>query len=185
MQVARARAAGADAWIAFGLPQDAAEMVKSFRKLGFAPRLFIAQGAADPAFVSLVGQDAEFAVGIAAYDRRARTAGNEAFAQAYAKKWSADPGLLAAEGYAAARVLAEAVRRAGSLDQEKLREALAALEAETPLGGFKADRDGAQTAARVLLLQVRRGRREIVWPAGLATVPWQPMPAWSARKPLN
>src|SRR3972149_12487 len=33
-QVARAKAAGAGGWIAFGLPQDAAEMVKSFRRLG-------------------------------------------------------------------------------------------------------------------------------------------------------
>jgi branched-chain amino acid transport system substrate-binding protein len=184
-QVVKARAGGAEAWIAFGLPQDGAEMVKSFRKQRYAPRLFVAQGAAEADFIKRLGQDAEYAVGIAAYDRRARTRGNAEFAQAYAKKWSAEPGALAAEGYAAAKVLEEAVRRAGSFDQEKLRDALAALETETPLGAYKVDRSGAQLAGRPLLLQILRGRREIVWPEALATAKWQPYPAWDARKPLK
>ncbi len=184
-QVAKARAAGAEAWIAFGLAQDAAEMVKSFRKLGFAPRLFVAQGAAQPDFVTRLGQDAEFAIGILPYDRRAGTRGNREFIQAYAKKWSAEPGALAAEGYAAAKVLEEAVRRAGSFDQEKIREALAALETETPLGAYKVARTGAQLAARPLLEQIVRGRREIVWPEAYATAKLQPYPAWEARRPLK
>jgi branched-chain amino acid transport system substrate-binding protein len=184
-QVARARASGADAWIAFGLPQDAAEMVKNFRRLGFAPRLFVAQGAADPDFIKRVGQDAEFAVGITAYDRRAATRDNARFVRAYTTKWSAEPGLLAAEGYAAAKVLEEAVRRAGSTDTDKLRVTLADLETETPLGGYKVDRDGVQLAARPLLVQIIRGRREIIWPEAFATAKLQPYAAWETRKPLK
>ena len=185
LQVARARAADIEAWIAFGLPQDAAEMVKNFRKLGFAPRLFVAQGAADADFIARVGQDAEYAVGIAAYDRRARTRGNAQFAPAFAKRWSAEPGHLAAEGYAAAKILEEAVRRAASLEQEKLRETLAALETETPLGAYQVDRSGAQLAARPLLVQIVRGRRNIVWPEAYATAKWQPYLSWDARKPMK
>ena len=183
--VASARATGAEAWIAFGLAQDAAEMVKNFRRLRYAPQLFVAQGAADPDFSRRVGQDAELAVGIAAYERRAATRGNAQFAQAYAKKWSAEPGALAAQGYAAAKVLEEAVRRAGTIDQEKLRETLAALELETPLGPYKVDRSGAQAAARPLLVQILKGRREIVWPEALATAKPQPYAGWEARKPLK
>jgi branched-chain amino acid transport system substrate-binding protein len=184
-QVQKARAAGIEAWIAFGLAQDGAEMVKTFRKQRYAPRLFVAHGAADADFIKRLGQDAEYAVGILAYDRRARTRGNAEFAQAYAKKWSAEPSALAAEGYAAAKVLEEAVRRAASFDPEKLREALLALETETPLGAYKVDRAGAQLAAQPLLVQVQRGRREIVWPEALATAKWQPYPAWETRQPLK
>ena len=184
-QVARAKSAGAEGWIAFGLPQDAAEMVKNFRRLRYAPSLFVAQGVADPDFIKRVGQDAEFSVGIPAYERRAATRGNAQFVLAYAKKWSAEPGLLAAEGYAAAKVLEEAVRRAGGVETEKLRETLEALETETPLGGYKVDRTGAQVAARPLLVQIIRGRREIVWPEALATAKLQPYPAWDARKILK
>jgi len=184
-QVARARAAGAEAWIAFGLARDAADMVKSFRKLDYAPRLFVAQGVADPEFIARVGQDAEYAVGISPYERKAATRGNAQFAQAFAKKWSAEPGHLAAAGYAAATLLAEAVRLTGSLEQEKLREALASLEAETPLGRYKVDRNGAQVGAQPLLVQILRGRREIVWPEALATAKRQPYPAWETRKVIK
>ena len=160
-------------------------MVKSFRKLGFAPRLFVAQGASESEFIKRVGQDAEFAVGISAYERRAATTGNAQFVQAYARKWSAEPGHLAAEGYAAAKILEEAVRRAGTTDPEKLRETLAGCEIETPLGPYKVERSGAQAAARPLLVQILRGRREIVWPEALATAKLQPYPAWEARKSLK
>lgn len=183
--VARARAAGAEAWIAFGLPKDAAEMVKALQKTGYAPRVFVAQGAAQPEFVARLGQAAEYAVGIAPYDLRARTRGNAEFVQAYKKKWSTEPGAIAAEGYAAAKLLEEAVRRAGSFDQEKLRAALAALNTETPIGAYKVARSGAQTGAQPLLTQVQRGRREVVWPAAYATAKWQPYPAWEERKPLQ
>jgi branched-chain amino acid transport system substrate-binding protein len=183
--IARARAAGAEAWIAFGQPKDAVEMVKAFQKAGYAPRLFIAQGAAQPSFVARLGQAAEYSIGIAPYDSRARTRGNAEFAQAYTKKWSAEPGATAAEGYAAARLLEEAVRRAGSIDQDKLRETLAGLETETPIGAYKVDASGAQLAARALLTQVQRGRREVVWPEAYATAKWQPYPAWEERKPLQ
>jgi hypothetical protein len=46
-------------------------------------------------------------------------------------------------------------------------------------------RSGAQAAARPLLLQVIRGRRQIIWPEALATAKWQPLPAWDARRPLK
>jgi branched-chain amino acid transport system substrate-binding protein len=184
-QLLRARAAGAEAWIAFGLPQDAVETVKTFRKHRYAPRLFVAQGAASADFIKRTGQDAEFTVGISGYDPRARTPGNAEFVRDFAARWSAEPSLSAAEGYAAAKVLEAAVRRAGSFDQEKIRDAFSTLETTTPLGAYKVDRSGAQLAAQPLLLQVQRGRREIVWPEPLANAKVQPYPAWDARKTLK
>ena len=182
----KARASQAEGWIAFGLPRDAADMVKSFRKKGYAPHMFVAQGAADPQFIRLIGQDAEHALGITPWERAFRTRENQRFAEAYARKWSAEPTLLAAQGYAAAKVLEEAVRRAGSLDQEKLRDALQALELETPLGPYKVDQSGAQLAAKPAVVQIQRGRREIVWPDTLATAKWQlPYPRWDERKVLR
>jgi len=185
-QAKRAQADGAEAWIAFGLPQDAAEMVKSLRKLRFAPRLFVAQGASDPDFIKRVGQDAENVIGILPYDRRAAMPANRRFVDAFTKKWSAEPSQSAAEGYTAGKVLEEGVRRAGSLEPEKLREALAALEMETPLGQYKVDRDGVQQGVRPLLTQIQRGRRVVIWPEALAGAkPVLPYPAWDTRKPLK
>ncbi len=186
-QVAKAQAAQADAWIAFGEVRDAVEMVKTFKRAGYAPRLFFARKATDPAFVAAVGQDAEFSLGAVEYDARLATAANAGFAKAFAAKWSSQPGPAAAEGYAAATVLAEAVRRASSFDQEKLRATLARFEIDTVLGRYKVDAaSGEQTGIRPAVAQIQRGRPEVVWPNALQTAqPLLPFPQWSERRLLT
>ena len=185
-QIEKAKAIQAEAWIAFGLARDAAEMVKSFRKHAYAPAMFAALGAADPQFIRLLGQDAEFALGITAWERGYGTRENQRFGELYSRKWSAEPTLLAAQGYAAAKVLENAVRRAGTLDQDRIRDALLALELETPLGRYKVDKSGLQLGARPALVQIQRGRRQVVWPEDLATAKWQlPYPRWEERKLLR
>jgi branched-chain amino acid transport system substrate-binding protein len=183
-QVAAARARNAEAWIAFGQPEDAAEMVKFFKGIGYAPWMFLAQGAAEPRFLQFVGQDAEFALGLAAYDPRFATRGNDAFVQAWRRRWQGEPGALAAATYSAALVLEEAVRKAGSLEQERLRETLSALDMDTPVGRYQVDATGAQVGAQAAVVQVLGGRRELVWPAALATAQWRlPYPRWDERPP--
>ena len=175
--VAKARIANAEAWIAFGGAADAADMVKTFKRLDYAPRLFFARGAADAKFITLVGQDAEFTLLSIEYDARFATPGNDKFVKAYAARWGTAPGPSAAEGYAAATVLAAAVRRAGSFDQEKLRAALAALETDTVLGRHKVNPAGEQVAARPTLAQVRGGKHGVLT-RGERPVPY---PQWSER----
>lgn len=173
-QVAKARAARAEAWIAFGDTRDAAEMVKTFKRLDYAPQLFFARGASHPRFIDLLGQDAEFSLGAVDFDPRVGEAAR-AFARAFAAKWSATPGFPAAEGYAAGVVLAAAVRNAGTLDQEKLRSALAAAQVPTPLGTYKVSpQNGAQAGARPLVVQIRKGRPE-------PENPLLPYPQWNER----
>ena len=185
--VAMAKSARTEAWVAFGEATDAAEMVKTFKRLDYAPRLFFAQGAADPRFIAAVGQDAEQAIGLSAYEPFFATRGNADFVKAFEARWSSPPGLSAAEGYAAGTVLAEAVRRAGTLDQDRLRETLASLSTETVLGGYKLDPgSGEQLGARPALLQILKGRREVVWPDALATAMWRlPYPGWQKREILQ
>jgi branched-chain amino acid transport system substrate-binding protein len=128
-----------------------------------------------------VGQDAEFTLTVIEYDARLASPGNEKFVKAYAAKWSAAPGPAAAEGYVAGTVAAAAVRRAGSLDQEKLREALAALEADTLFGRYKVNPAGEQVAARPALAQIRGGKPGVL-ARGERPVPY---PAWNERQVLK
>jgi branched-chain amino acid transport system substrate-binding protein len=174
VQVARARAAQADAWIAFGDVRDAAEMVKTFKRLDYAPPLFFAQGAAHPRFIALLGQDAEWSLGAADFDPRlGGVAGS--FAKAYEAKFTVPPGLAAAEGYAAGSVLAAAVRAAGTFAQESVRAALAELEIATVLGEYRvAPESGAQIGARPQVVQIRLGRPE-------PGTPLLPYPQWDER----
>lgn len=184
-QIVKARARNAEAWIAFGQPEDAANMVKSFKRIGYAPWIFLAQGAAEPKFLKFVGQDAEFALGVSPYETTFRTRGNPEFVEAWRKRWSTDPGRVAATAFASLLVLEEAVRKAGTVESGRLRAALAALHTETPIGPYRVDALGTQVAAKPAVMQIVAGRREIVWPEALATAKWQlPYPRWDERKPL-
>ena len=186
-QVAEARQRGLAAWIAFGEVREAADMVRTFKRLEYAPQLFYARAAAEPAFIELLGQDAEFSLAAMEYDARLDTPGNATFAKAYAARWSQAPGLAAAQGYAAAQVLHAAVRKAGTLDQEKLRAALAALEADTVLGPYRVDAaSGAQAGTPAPVAQILRGRATVVWPREMERAnALLPYPQWGERSLLK
>lgn len=181
-QIAKARSRDAQAWIAFGQAEDAAEMIKAFKRIGYAPWMFLAQGAAEPRFISLVGRDAEFTLGISPYQPSFRTRGNDAFVQAWRKRWSTEPGAVAATTYAAALVLEAGVRGAQGTETERLSTALAALELETPIGTYRVEANGMQVGVKPVVVQILRGKREIVWPEALATAKWRlPYPRWDER----
>ena len=170
--VQKARDAHADAWIAFGEARDAADMARAFKENGYAPQLFFARGVGDPKFVSLAGMDGERSVGAAAYDARLAPP-DDRFVKAFRSKWSSTPGPAAAEGYAAATVLAAAVAQAKTLQQEKLRAVLATLRTDTPLGGYRVDAaSGAQVQARPVMMQIVDGRPRAVAP-GSPVLPFQ------------
>ena len=182
VQIAKARAAGADAWIAFGEPRDAAEMVKSFKRFNFAPRLFYAGGAADPTFIEYVGQDAEYTLASREYDTRLPTPGNDAFVKAFNARWSSSPRAPAAEGYSAATVLGEALRRAGT-DAARLREVLGSAEIPTVLGTYKVDpKTGEQTGTQPALVQIIKGKPLLVAPTEGISTPVVVYPQWSERR---
>jgi branched-chain amino acid transport system substrate-binding protein len=87
-----------------------------------------------------------------------------------------------AAGYGGCQVLTEAVRRAGSLDGGKIREAILTLDFNTVFGAFKVDPDGLQIAHKMVLFQWQDGQKVIVWPEELAPgKPRFPTPPWSQR----
>lgn len=174
-QIAAARRRNAEAWIGFGVARDAAEMVKSFKRIGYAPWMFLAQGASEPDFLLQVGQDAEFALGLSTYEPGFAGPANAAFVAAWRKRWPGEPDAVAAHAYSAGLVLAAAVRAAGSLDSEALRDALATLDVEMPMGPYR--------DLKPAVIQIQGGRREVVWPPALATAKWRlPYPRWDERR---
>jgi branched-chain amino acid transport system substrate-binding protein len=109
--------------------------------------------------------------------------GAREFAESYRKEFpGADLHYLSASGYGSCQVLAEAVRRAGSLDGEKLRDATLKMDLNTVFGGFRVDRNGLQISHKMLLFQWQDGKKVIVWPEELApATPRFRTPPWSQR----
>ena len=185
--VEKARIGEPHAWLVFGELRDAAELVKAMKNAAYAPQLFFARSASDPKLAELIGQDAELALGASEYDPRFSTPGNKEFVAAFTARWGSAPTAAAAEGWAAATVLAEGLKRAGSADPAKLRAAIAELALTTVLGPFRVDpATGAQTATAPAVTQILLGRPQIVWPDALATAKRVlPYPQWSDREYLK
>ena len=101
-------------------------------------------------------------------------------------KWRAaykdEPDVHSAYGWSGGMLLEAAVKRAGSLDSDKLREAFLSLETKTVLPGiFKLDREtGLQVGQTLGVVQWQKGVRQVVAPAEIATAQFMP-----ALKPWN
>lgn len=187
--VQSARASGAQAWIAFGSVADAAQMIKTFKRLKYAPAFFFASGSADRRVLRLVGQDAERSLGAVRYHPGAPTSGNDRFVRSFEARWGTAPTPAAAEGYAAGTVLAEALRRAGTTDPASLAATLSTMRTETVLGEYRVDpASGAQLATEPLVTQVLRAQFPIAWPPALrkesSVLPYPLLsyPEWAERE---
>ncbi len=181
--IVKARQQNPDVWVSIAYPNEAIEMVRQFRGTNYLPKAFISNGVSQEDFLKVTGQDGEYAIGISLYEPGVKTKGNAAFVQAFEAKYGYEPGYYAGFGYSGATVLEEAVVKAGSLDQDKLRATLGAMETDTVLGHYRVQpATGLQIGAKGLLVQILKGKREIVWPDELRTAdPVVPVPAWSKR----
>jgi branched-chain amino acid transport system substrate-binding protein len=181
--IAKARQADPDMWVSVGYPNEAIEMVRQFRSSNYLPKLFVHNGVSIDDFLKASGKDGEFAVGISLYEPSLKTQGNAEFVKAFSEKYKMEPGYYSGFAFAGGTVLEAAVKAAGSLDQEKIRDTLTTLELDTVMGHHKVDpKTGGQIGVKGLLVQVRNGKREIIWPESMKTVEAViPQPAWAQR----
>ena len=177
--------------------EDAVAITRQMKALNVNPRMYgLTVGVDSLKFYEALGRDAEFVYGATPWvpelvDLRAggliplarQCPGAREFVEAYKREFpGADFSYHAAAGYGGCEVLVEAVRRAGSLDSKKLREAILKLDRNTVFGGFRVDRDGAQIGHKALLFQWQDGKKVIVWPEELAPGRARfPTPPWSQR----
>jgi branched-chain amino acid transport system substrate-binding protein len=95
--------------------------------------------------------------------------GAREFVDAYRQEFpKADLSYQTAQGYAACQILLEAIKRAGSVDGEKLRDVISRMDLNTVFGAFKVDGDGVQVAHKMVTFQWQDGKKVIVWPEELA-----------------
>ena len=177
------RAANPDVLAASTYFDDAVAITRQMKELDLNPKMYgITVGGDLPEFYDLLKQNAEYITGATQWEAALPYPGNSEFNEAYKKEFGREPVYHSAAGYAGCLVYLESVKRAGTLDSEKVREVLLKLEMKTPFGDFKVDQDGFQTAHKMVTAQWQDGKKVIVWPDELATgKPRFPTPPWSQR----
>jgi len=105
------------------------------------------------------------------------------FAEDFEAEYDYAPPYQAAESAAAVLVYADAIERAGSLDKDEVRDALAATEMQTFYGNIDFDETGKNTAKPMVLYQVQGGEYKVVAPTEWASSELRhPIPPWSERE---
>jgi branched-chain amino acid transport system substrate-binding protein len=160
---------------------DFVTVVRQMREHGVDVAMFGTSGAVDE-FRDALGDAAEFAYGLSAWEPSLPNPGIAEFVDAYRQAFGQAPSFHAAGAYGSCQLFMEAARRAGSLDPEALREQLLALETRTVFGDYGVDGRGYQTANRGVFVQWQDGRKVVVWPEDVATAePRFPTPPWHER----
>jgi len=172
-------------------------IARQLRELGVNPKMFaVTVGGDFPEFYQILRRNAEFIYGPSQWEAELVTLragglipiarqypGAREFVESHRKEFpGADLSYHTAEGYGACQVLVEAIRRAGSVDGEKVRDAILKMDLHTVFGAFKVDPDGLQIAHKMVLFQWQDGKKVIVWPEELAPGRAKfPTPPWSQR----
>jgi len=195
--LAKVRAANPDVLAAVTYFEDTVAITRQMKDLSVNPKMYgLTTGVDSLRFYELLGRTAEFVYGVTPWvpelvELRAgglipiarQYPGAREFVESYKREFpGADFSYHSAAGYGGCQILVEAIRRAGSLDSRKLREAILKIDRNTVFGGFRVDRDGLQIAHKMLMFQWQDGKKVIVWPEELAPgKPRFPTPPWSQR----
>ncbi|MGH7307493.1 MAG: amino acid ABC transporter substrate-binding protein [Candidatus Rokuibacteriota bacterium] len=179
------RAAGAEALFSNSYFADAAAQLRQLREQNINLKLFSSTvGPGLPNFPEQLGSTAEYVLGFSQWEplpKILKHPGMQDYIDRYEKRFHEKPNYHAGGAYGALQVTEAALKKAGSFDQEKVREAMASLEAQTIFGRYKVDAKGMNSHEGITF-QILKGQRRVVWPDKWAeTKPELPVPEWSKR----
>jgi branched-chain amino acid transport system substrate-binding protein len=163
--------------------EDGVGLVRSLKQLRYSPKIMFQTSAPSNAGQYSSGIGVGSTEGVfytVSWHQDAKTPNNTEFVSGYKAAYqNADPAEDAADAYAAAEVLQEAVTKVGSLDQTKIREWLHANTVQTILGPLSWTATG-EPNGKFLLAQWQSGKPQVVAPAEAATSQTvvNPKPDW-------
>ena len=177
------RAANPDVVAAATYFDDAVALTRQMKELNVNPKMYgVTVGGDLPEFYDTLKQNAEYIYGATQWEHTLPYPGNPEYFEAYKKDFGHEPSYHSTAGYAGCLIYAEAVKRANSLDADKVREQLLKLEMRTPFGDYKVEADGFQVAHKMVTFQWQKEKKVTVWPDELAQgKPLFPTPPWTSR----
>jgi branched-chain amino acid transport system substrate-binding protein len=169
--------------VAGGGASSAIVITRQMRELDVNVKMAgVTPGGSLPDYYKDLGNAAEFVYAGSPWQPGLPYPGNREFVAAYQRAFTRAPSFYAAASYAGCQLFADAVRRAGSLDADKIREALLQVKTQTVFGDFAVDERGFQVAHKTVTIQWQDGQAAVVWPDAAATSqPRFPTPPWSQR----
>jgi branched-chain amino acid transport system substrate-binding protein len=170
--------------------QEAIAINKAAKDLKLDAKLFAySVGPSTPDFITALGKDANYVMDGSQWTPQVKYKPSfylsvQDYVAAYKRQYATtdDPDYHVAESTAACLALQKAIENAGSLKQDKVRDALAALDVMTFFGQIKFDKRGINTFKPMVVEQIQDGKHHTVYPSDVADAKAQyPTPSWSSR----
>ncbi len=186
--VTAAKSARPDMLLNSGHLEESITIMKEARVQQFNPKLYgFSVGPATPDFVSTLGKGAEYVFGGTQWTPFAKNKpdlfmSSQEYLQRYTARFGHEPDYHSAESTAGCLALQKAIETAGSLDPQKVRDALAKLRVHTFFGELRFDDRGLNVYKPMYVEQIQNGKHVAVWPVDASNgSPKFPTPEWSAR----
>lgn len=157
-QLTAIRGAGVEGVFVPGYYAEAALICKQARDLGLAIPLFGIDGWESSELINIGGKAVEGSYFSTHFSAESNDPTVTAFNERFAKRWNTGTDALSALGYDSAMLLIDAIKRAGTTDPAKLRDAIAATRSFRGVTGtiaFDAQRNPTKSA---VVLQVKDGK---------------------------
>ena len=168
---------------------EALTTIKQAKQLGINPKLWaFTVGPALPDFVTTLGGDSNYVIGSSQWTPQVKYQGKDLFGtaqnyeQMYKAKYQVEPSYQAAESTACGLAYQFALEKAGSIDPQKVRDALAGLDVTTFYGPIKFSANGENDTKQMATTQIQSGQLVTVFPTDIANATFQyPTPAFGSR----
>ena len=178
-----------DVLIGSGHLQESLLAMKQAQTLGVNVKYFgFTVGPTTPDFVKALGPAAEYVFASSQWTQDVKYKGplfgsTQDYTKLFRIRFGFIPDYHAAQSSAGGLTLQLAIEKAGSLDPEKVREALVALDVETFYGRIKFNAQGLNVYKPMVTVQIQHGQVVTVWPPEVASAKaMYPTPTWTARQ---
>ncbi|MBI2089387.1 MAG: amino acid ABC transporter substrate-binding protein [Deltaproteobacteria bacterium] len=180
--ILKAKAAGAEMVLALPNPPDGMTIFKQMKELDLNAKAYLFVRAPDPPVWSKnLGKDGDYVLLSPGWHFAARYPKVAEVNEAHQKRLGRPADPIVGPSYACVQILADAVARAGALDRDKIRDAIAATNTTTVVGPVRFRPDGTGEV-KVFFQQWLKGKQELVWPKEFATAPFAyPAPPFNQR----
>jgi branched-chain amino acid transport system substrate-binding protein len=178
-----------DMIVGSGHEGEALTTIKQAKQLGINPKLWaFTVGPALPDFATTLGGDANYIIGSSQWTPQVKYQGTDIFGTAqkfeelYKGKYNAEPSYQAAESAACGVAFQAALEKAGSIDPDKVRDALKGLDITTFYGPIKFSDTGENDTKPMVTIQIQQGNLVTVFPKDVANADFQyPTPPFGQR----
>jgi branched-chain amino acid transport system substrate-binding protein len=164
-----------DMLLGSGHEDEAVTTMKECKQLHVGAKLYaFTVGPTTPDFISVLGSTANDVVGSAQWTPQETYQGIDIFgtpanyARIYQAAYGDYPSYNAADATAVGLAFQYAIQKAGSIDPQKVRDALASLNIMTFYGRIRFDSTGSNVYKPMAAIQIQHGNVATIYPSGIA-----------------